>query len=355
METKITKVETYIVKDKLSQSFYFSQWKYSERCICLVKITDTNGQYGWGEGYGPASVLEAGIKLLKPLLIGENPLQNEVIWNKMHRKTLDYARKGVLIASISAIDIAVMDLKGKNLGLSVANLLGGHLRKKVQPYATGMYFSDLKNPSKNYQKEAEKYINMGFKAIKMKVGLGVKQDFQNVKLMREIIGDDIMLMIDSNHAYSYNEALSLSKKIEQLVSENQKMNKELKLLKNKSHLNYDNNSTRETLNGIVFEYKIYDDLVIKELKPNAENFIKNNNSNIVCLISKIDNKASIVVAVDKTFTSKFSAVEMVNEVSAILGGKGGGGRPDMAQSGGSDPKNSLQAINKIKDYIKLKI
>ena len=46
----------------------------------------------------------------------------------------------------------------------------------------------------------------------MKVGLGVKQDFHNVKLMREIIGDDIMLMIDSNHAYSYNEALSLCKK-----------------------------------------------------------------------------------------------------------------------------------------------
>ena len=147
----------------------------------------------------------------------------------------------------------------------------------------------------------------------------------------------------------------VTKKIEQLVSENQKINKELKLLKNKSHLNYDNNSTKEKINGIVFEYKIYDDLVVKELKPNAENFIKNNNSNIVCLISKIDNKASIVVAVDKSLTSKFSAVEMVNEVSAILGGKGGGGRPDMAQSGGSDPKNSLQAINKIKDYIKLKI
>ena len=147
----------------------------------------------------------------------------------------------------------------------------------------------------------------------------------------------------------------VTKKIEQLVSENQKINKELKLLKNKSHLNYDNNSTKETINGIVFEYKIYDDLIVKELKPNAENFIKNNNSNIVCLISKIDNKASIVVAVDKSLTSKFNAVEMVNEVSAILGGKGGGGRPDMAQSGGSDPKNSLQAINKIKDYIKLKI
>ena len=130
-------------------------------------------------------------------------------------KLLITPEKVFLVASISAIDIAIMDLKGKNLGLSVANLLGGYLRKKVQPYATGMYFSDLKNPSKNYQKEAEKYINMGFKAIKMKVGLGVKQDFQNVKLMREIIGNDIMLMIDSNHAYNYNEALSLAKKIEQ--------------------------------------------------------------------------------------------------------------------------------------------
>ena len=214
METKITKIETYIVRDKLSQSFYFSQWKYSERSICLVKITCSNGQYGWGEGYGPASVLESGIKLLRPLLIGENPIENEVIWNLMYRKTLDYARKGVLVASISAVDIAIMDLKGKILGLSVADLIGGVFRKKVKPYATGMYFPDLENTSKNFQKEAEKYINMGFNAIKMKVGLGIKQDFQNIKFMREIIGSDIMLMIDSNHAYNYNEALSLAKKIE---------------------------------------------------------------------------------------------------------------------------------------------
>ena len=215
METKITKVETYIVRDKLSKSFYFSQWKYSERCICLVKITDNNGNYGWGEGYGPAEVLEAGIKLLKPVIIGEDVFNNEVIWNKMYHKTLDYARKGVLVASISAIDIAIMDLKGKTLGLPVSNIIGGAHRKKVQPYATGMYFSDLKNPSKNFQKEAEKYIDMGFRAIKMKVGLGIKQDFNNIKLMREIIGNDIMLMIDSNHAYNYSEALSLAKKIEQ--------------------------------------------------------------------------------------------------------------------------------------------
>ena len=212
---KISKIETYIVRDKLSQSFYFSQWKYAERCICLVKVSTQDGQYGWGEGYGPAEVLESGIKLLKPIVIGEDPLQNEVIWNKMYRRTLDYGRKGVLIASISALDIAIMDLKGKILNVPVSTLLGGAHRTKVKPYATGMYFPDLKNPSKNYQKEAEKYIKMGFEAIKMKVGLGVDTDFRNVRLMRDILGDKIKLMIDSNHAYSYNEALSLAKKIEE--------------------------------------------------------------------------------------------------------------------------------------------
>ena len=212
---EISKIETYIVRDKLSQSFYFSQWKYAERCICLVKISTHDGQYGWGEGYGPAEVLESGIKLLKPIVVGEDPLQNEVIWNKMYRRTLDYGRKGVLIASISALDIAIMDLKGKILNVPVSTLLGGAHRTKVKPYATGMYFTDLKNPSKNYQKEAEKYIKMGFEAIKMKVGLGVDTDFRNVRLMRDILGDKIKLMIDSNHAYSYNEALSLAKKIEE--------------------------------------------------------------------------------------------------------------------------------------------
>ena len=65
------------------------------------------------------------------------------------------------------------------------------------------------------------------------------------------------------------------------VSQSLKINKKLKFLKNKSHLNYDDNSTKETINGIIFEYKIYDDLIVKELKPNAENFIKNNESQIV--------------------------------------------------------------------------
>jgi len=211
---KIAKIETYILKDKLSQSFFFSQWEYSERCICVVKITTSDGEYGWGEGYGPANVLEAGIKLLEPIVIGENPLENEVIWSKMYRKTLDYARRGVLVASMSAIDIALWDLKGKILNLPVSTLLGGAHRTHIKPYATGLYFTNKDNPTEGLVEEAKEYVQRGFTAIKMKVGLGVEADYKNVKEIREAIGDDIELMIDSNHAYSYKEALALAKKLE---------------------------------------------------------------------------------------------------------------------------------------------
>jgi len=211
---KIVKIETFILKDTLSKSFFFSQWEYSERCICVVKVTASNGQYGWGEGYGPAHVLEAGIKLLKPMVLGLNPLENEVIWNRMYRKTLDFARRGTLVASISAIDIALWDLKGKILNLPVATLLGGAQRDKIKPYATGLYFTSHDNPSQDFDEEIRKYVSQGFKAIKMKVGLGIEEDYKNVKRMREVVGDDIQLMVDSNHAYSFREAVLLSKKIE---------------------------------------------------------------------------------------------------------------------------------------------
>ena len=143
----------------------------------------------------------------------------------------------------------------------------------------------------------------------------------------------------------------VEKKVEQLIDENQRINKELKLLKKNPIITDKNNTIKETIKGIIFEYVIFDDLAIKELKSNAEKLIKNNKSDIVCLISKIDSKASLVIAVDNKIAKKISAVEMVKEVSTILGGKGGGGRVDMAQSGGSLPENSPLAIESLKKYI----
>lgn len=211
---RIKHIETFILSDQLSERFFFSQWSYSERQICIVKITTENGLSGWGEGYGPATIIEAGIRHLTPILLGQNALEQEKLWFDMYRKTLDFARRGVLVASISAIDIALWDLKGKAFGQPVSVLLGGRQRNRVMPYATGLYFSDSAQLASDLVTEAASYVQQGFKAIKMKVGFSIETDLAHVKAVRAAIGNDIKLMVDANHAYSLREAAELSRLIE---------------------------------------------------------------------------------------------------------------------------------------------
>jgi D-galactarolactone cycloisomerase len=211
---KIKKIEVFSLKDKLNKSFYFSQWEYKERKICLVKITTEDGISGWGEGYGPADVLAAGVKYLSQFVIGQNPLNSELIWDTLYRRTLDYARSGILMAAVSAIDVAVWDLKGKILGLPVHQLLGGKKRDTIFPYATGLYFREEKDLAKALADEAIKYKELGYRSVKMKVGLSIKEDIKIVSAVRNAIGDDIELMIDANHAFNLREAIYLSKALE---------------------------------------------------------------------------------------------------------------------------------------------
>ncbi|MFA6677826.1 MAG: hypothetical protein WCS34_09620 [Bacteroidales bacterium] len=81
---KIISIEPYVFTDKLAEPFYFSQWEYDTRSICLVKITTDEGIFGWGEGYGPANVLKNGIEFLSQFIIGLNPIENDTIWSLMY-------------------------------------------------------------------------------------------------------------------------------------------------------------------------------------------------------------------------------------------------------------------------------
>jgi D-galactarolactone cycloisomerase len=212
----VERIETYIVEQNLARPFYFSQWEYDQRQVCLVRITTTDGLYGWGEGYGPAGVVEAGIKFLSPLVLGRDPLRVEAVWQSMVRRSFDYARRGVLLAAVSAIDVALWDLRGKMLGQPVSVLLGGRRRDRVKVYATGMYFTNGGNLAEKLAEEACKYVERGYTTVKMKIGLGVAQDLENVRAVRDAIGPDVGLMVDSNHAYSRKEALFLARRMEPL-------------------------------------------------------------------------------------------------------------------------------------------
>jgi len=211
----IKHVQPYVVSEKLEQPFFFSQFAYDRRTICLVKVVTDDGLVGWGEGYGPAGPVRAGVEFLSPFILGEDPVDSERLWRRMHRRAFDHARQGVLVSALSAIDVALWDLRGKLLRRPVSALLGGRKRDAVTAYATGMYFSEGEGLAQRLADEAVAHKEAGFGAMKMKVGLGLSEDVAHVAGVREAIGPEVALMVDANHAYSRREALSLSRAIEE--------------------------------------------------------------------------------------------------------------------------------------------
>ncbi len=222
---KITKIETFILRVPLEEkTFFSSQCAFPERNSLLVRIETDEGLYGWGEGgqYGPPEPVQAAVQyVLKPLLLGKNPLDKDVIWHQMYNHTKDFGQKGTYIEAISAIDIALWDLCGKILGISVSQLMGGRQREAVEMYATGCYYRgdqylDLEKTLEALKDEALGYMELGFKMLKIKVGLlSVEEDARRVEAVRHTVGQNVKLFVDCNHAYNTNTAIRMGRVLEE--------------------------------------------------------------------------------------------------------------------------------------------
>jgi alanyl-tRNA synthetase len=107
----------------------------------------------------------------------------------------------------------------------------------------------------------------------------------------------------------------------------------------------------EEIGGIKLSARNVGDVPARDLKSLAEAVGKQLESGIVALVSTAEGKASIVVGVSPDLTSRFSAVDLVRAASAAVGGKGGGGRPDMAQAGGPEGENAAAALDAIRSIL----
>lgn len=222
---RIVNIETFILRVPLGEkTFFSSQCAFPERNSLLVRITTDEGIYGWGEGgqYGPPEPVKVAIEqVLKPLLIGKNPLDRDVLWHRMYNHTKDFGQKGTYIEAISAVDIALWDICGKALNVSVSHLLGGRQREAVEMYATGCYYRgdqylDLGKTLEALKEEASGYVDLGFKMLKIKVGLlSVEQDAKRVRAIRETVGEDVGIFADCNHAYNVSTALRMGRVLEE--------------------------------------------------------------------------------------------------------------------------------------------
>jgi D-galactarolactone cycloisomerase len=212
----IKSIRTYLLEHQLDEPFGFSQWYYAKRNALLVEITTDTGISGWGECYGPAAVTQTAISMFyAPLLIGWNALQNEAAWQHCWRASLDFARKGIMMGAMSGLDMALMDLKGKLLDVSVSELMGGRLRDEVPCYATGMYYADIPENELLEQilKEAAGYVEEGYDALKIKVGKNLDFDKLLIAEMRNAF-PDVSLMADSNHAFDLPEAIDIGRELD---------------------------------------------------------------------------------------------------------------------------------------------
>jgi len=217
---KIVEVNTYALQSALEQPFAFSQGWITKRSATLVEVVTDQGVSGWGEAFNqglePPQISAAAIAhALRPLLLGANPLNTEVLWHKMYHATRDYGRKGSVMAAISAIDIALWDIVGKTYGVPIYQLLGGAFRQRVQAYATGFYRTQGQGEAKRLGDEALRLYQAGFTALKIKLGFGVADDISVMHEVRRALGDAVVaLMIDTNHAYGFKEALRLGRALE---------------------------------------------------------------------------------------------------------------------------------------------
>src|SRR6195952_1810304 len=215
----IKKITSHVVAAPVQRPFTSSRgWLYKTRGTCLVEIETDDGIVGWGECYGPSAVAKAFIdSQLAPRVVGRDPFDVEVIWEDLYNRIKDYGPKGMSIAAISGIDIALWDIVGKACNKPVHKLIGGAFRTEVDCYATGLYFTDMDRLVDEAVEEAARYVTEGFKAIKMKIGLGsIERDFESVQAVREAIGPGVKLMVDANHCFTVPAAIRLGRKLEEL-------------------------------------------------------------------------------------------------------------------------------------------
>ena len=219
---KISSIKSHVLRYELDKELGYSQQYYKHRTAHLVEIETDEGITGWGECFGPGNIALANKyiveKVIQPLIIGEDPINKEYIWHKVYNLLRDSGQKGMPIQALSGIDIALWDIMAKKAKMPLYQLLGGKTNNKIPVYGYGMMLQ--KKPVEElcelFKKEANQIKEKNFKAMKMKVGLGPKEDLMLVSAVREAIGNNFKLMVDANHAYNRNDALYVGKGLDEM-------------------------------------------------------------------------------------------------------------------------------------------
>jgi L-alanine-DL-glutamate epimerase-like enolase superfamily enzyme len=161
---------------------------------------------GLGYTYADLSTAILIEKLLKKIIEGRDAMDISGAWNAMVHAIRNLGRPGVSSMAISAVDIALWDLKAKLLHLPLVKLLGA-IRDAIPVYGSGGFTSYSDD---QLQKQLGEWVESGINMVKMKVGREPRRDPERVRRAREAVGREVYLFVDANGAYSCKEALLLA-------------------------------------------------------------------------------------------------------------------------------------------------
>lgn len=188
------------------------------------------------------------------------------------------------------------------------------------------------------------------------VSSGVRRIQAVVGAEAEALAEKENALLNQLAAQLKTTSAELPERLQKLLLENQELRTELGTLRKKAALGNlggggASSNAVEQAGAFKFLSKTFDDLPAKDLKPLADQFKQQIGSGVVVLLTKAEGRASLVVGVTEDVTAKVSAVDLVRIGAEALGGKGGGGRPDMAQAGGTDIDAAPQAMEQIKQHL----
>ncbi len=178
-----------------------------KRDAVLVKVETSEGVTGWGEahaGRAPGAVAQLANSTLKTLSLGMDAFDVVGVWAKIYKMQLGSHGMGAGCAiAMSGIDMALWDIRGRALGAPLYHLLGGTSRR-VPAYAGGISLGY--QPPAQLVEEAQRVVESGYKALKLRLGDTPANDIARVEAVREALGSDIDILTDANTAYTLADA-----------------------------------------------------------------------------------------------------------------------------------------------------
>jgi L-alanine-DL-glutamate epimerase-like enolase superfamily enzyme len=200
---RITRIRAAALCGESPKGGWSNEIKPEESIHAIIAVHTDSGMTGFGSTFTSGALARAALEVLEPLIIGENALEPARLCEKLHQNTFWLGRGGTLTHVISGIDIALWDLLGRATGLSVARLLAGRHKNRVQPYC-----SLLMDEPERMRDIISPFREKGFRAFKIGWGpFGRRDDTQHdeaiIRAAREAVGHDNKLLVDAGASDAY--------------------------------------------------------------------------------------------------------------------------------------------------------